>query len=190
VNAQVEIICATLQRMWMPAPHDARLPSGADKGRWLADFIAGSWEELGRPCSVQAYDRALSFAERRISAFDPDVAVLAHGDAHAWNTLEDPRGPDAPGFTLVDPDGLVAEREYDLAISMREFNDELLVGDTLRLGEERCGLLARLTGADASAIWQWGLIERVANGLLWMQQAGERWARDNLRIADLWAVRD
>src|SRR5205823_3550473 len=50
VDAQIEIICATLERLWMPAPRDAGFPSGADKGRWLAAFIARSWEELDHPC--------------------------------------------------------------------------------------------------------------------------------------------
>ena len=57
--AQLEIICATLQRVWRPAPADAGLPTGADRARWLATFIARSWEELGRPCSALARDRAL-----------------------------------------------------------------------------------------------------------------------------------
>jgi len=33
---------------------------------------------------------------------------------HQWNTLEAPEG-----FALVDPDGLLAEPEYDLGIIMR-----------------------------------------------------------------------
>ena len=189
VHAQVEAICATVQRMWMPAPTDAGLPSGADKARWLSDLIARSWDHLGRPCSAAAHDKALAFAERRRAAFDPSTAVLAHGDAHAWNTVEDRTGP-AGAFKLVDPDGLVAEREYDLAISMREFNEELLAGDALRLGQERCRLLSRLTGRDERAIWEWALVERVANGLLLAGQGNERVALESLRVADAWALSD
>ena len=53
---RLEILCATAERIWRPAP-DCGLPAGADKARWLADFIVTSWEELDRPCSEKAVDR-------------------------------------------------------------------------------------------------------------------------------------
>jgi hypothetical protein len=42
----------------------------------------------------------------------------------------------------VDPDGLLAEPAYDLAIPKREWNRELLDGDAARLGCERCAHLS------------------------------------------------
>ncbi|MEY2404331.1 MAG: streptomycin 6-kinase [Acidimicrobiaceae bacterium] len=186
VRSQIEIICATLPQLWnAPADHSG-LPSGADKGRWLHEFIARAWEEVDRPCSEHVVTRALSFAEHRIASFDAERAVLVHGDAHGWNTLEARDG--SSGFKFVDPDGLIADREYDLAIPMREFNDELLAGDALRIGQERCRLLSRLTNTDAEAIWEWGFIERVSTGLLLEKEGHERLARDFLTVAEAWAV--
>ena len=158
VQSQLETICTTLPFLWDASTNGADLQSGADKGRWLADDIARMWEALERPCSVRVIDRALSFAENRIAQFDPERAVLVHGDAHGWNTLE--ASPGSSAFKFVDPDGLIAEREYDLAIPMREFNEELLEGDALSIGQERCRFLSRLTGTDANAIWEWGFIEQ------------------------------
>ena len=70
---------------------------------------------------------------------------------------------------------------------MRGWNDELLVGDAITLGQARCRTLASLTGIDERAIWQWGFIERVSTGLLMLQigmtQSGVR----TLAVADLWA---
>ncbi len=150
-NRQIQIICATLQRAWqIPPPASASLPSGADKARRLAQFIAATWEELNRPCPQPIIEQALSFAEVRRRAFDPETAVLVHGDAGASNTLQDlqHRSTAGAGFRFVDPDGLVAERAYDLAIPMREWSSELLEGDPARLCRERSGLLGRLTGVD------------------------------------------
>jgi streptomycin 6-kinase len=81
----------------------------------------------------------LSFAELRRSAFDPQTAVLVHGDAHASNTLQDLQHRSTAGsrFKFIDPDGLVAERAYNLAIPMREWSSELLEGDPARLGRQR-----------------------------------------------------
>jgi streptomycin 6-kinase len=95
---------------------------------------------------------------------------------------------DAPGrFKLIDPDGLVAERAYDLAIPMREWSEELLAGDALDRGRRRCALLARLGGAAVEAIWQWALLERVSNGLLLAQIGRQDLAGPCLRVAEAWA---
>ena len=182
---QLEIICSVLPPLWEVPVEGADLPSLADKGRWLARFIGGAWEALGRPCSERVVARAVEYADRRVAALDPDRAVLLHGDAHAWNTLEVPAAPGT--FKLVDIDGLVGEREYDLAIPMREYADELLAGDALALGQARARHLARLTSLDPVRIWEWGYIERVSTGLLCLRH-GHDGALDFLTVAEAWSL--
>ena len=169
-----EILCSTARRVWRPAS-DCALPTGAEKGRWLADFITSAWEELDHPCSERAIDYALACAERRAAAHRDDEAVLVHGDVHQWNALE---GPD--GFKLVDPDGLLAQPEYDLGIIMREDPLDLLSGDP----HERARWLATHTGLDATAIWEWGVVERVSTGLLGTKVGLQPVGRQMLAIAD------
>src|SRR5215207_3116147 len=75
IPTQIDILCETLQHAWdVPAP--AGLHSGAEKARWLSEFIATTWEELNRPCSRRIIEQALAFAEIREAAFDPETAVL------------------------------------------------------------------------------------------------------------------
>jgi streptomycin 6-kinase len=152
-----EILCATAARLWRPAA-GCGLPTGAEKGRWLIDHITTSWHELDRPCSQRAVDHAIACAGRRIEAHDDERAVLVHGDVHEWNALEAAGG----GFKLVDPDGLLAEAEYDMGVLMREDPLELLHGDP----RERARWLAARCALDATAIWEWGVAERVATGLM------------------------
>jgi len=171
---QHEILCATATRVWRPAP-DCDLPTGADKGRWLVEFITTTWEELGHPCSLQAVDHALECAGRRIAAHDDERAVLVHGDVHEWNALEA-----GPGFKLVDPDGLLAEPEYDLGILMRENPVELMAGDP----RDRASRLAARTNLDPIAIWEWGVVERVSTGLLCTKIALNPIGHDMLGAAD------
>jgi streptomycin 6-kinase len=177
-----EILCATAMRVWRPAI-GCGLPTGAEKARWLADFIAATWEELDHPCSEGAVDHALGCAERRADAHRDEQAVLVHGDVHQWNALEAP-----DGFKLVDPDGLLAEPEYDLGIIMREDPLELLDGDP----HERARWLAARTGLDATGIWEWGVIERVSTGLLCtkvgLQPVGRQMLAAADRLADLAAT--
>jgi streptomycin 6-kinase len=148
-----EILVVAAARIWRPAA-ECGLPTGADKARWLAEFIATMWEELDRPCSQRAVEHALACATRRGDAHRDESAVLVHGDVHEWNALES-----AGGFKLVDPDGLLAEAEYDLGIIMRE---DPLEGHL----HERARWLAQRTGLDVIAIWEWGVVERVSTGLL------------------------
>jgi streptomycin 6-kinase len=153
---RLEILCATAARVWRPAP-GCGLPTGADKGRRMAEEIPEAWEELGRPCSERATAHAVACAQTRAAAHDDERAVLVHGDVHQWNALES-----ASGFKLVDPDGLLAEPEYDLGVLMREDPVELMTGDP----RERARWLAARTGLDATAIWEWGVAERVFTGLI------------------------
>ena len=156
VGRRHEILCAVAARVWRPAP-GCGLPTGADKGRWLAAFIEERWAQLGRPCSRRVVDSALACADRRIAAHDDERAVLVHGDVHQWNALES-----AGGFTLIDPDGLLTEPEYDLGVLMREDPVELMAGDP----RDRAGKLAARTGLAATAIWEWGVVERVSTALV------------------------
>jgi streptomycin 6-kinase len=157
VERRLAIMNDTVSRVWRPA-HGAGFPTGAEKGRWLIDFIVRMWDETGRPCSERAVSYAIACAERRIAAHDDERSVLVHGDVHQWNTLE----ADGGGFKLIDPDGLLAEREYDLGVLMR--------GDPVELVQdgpaERAHWLARRSGLSATAIWEWGAVERVSTGLL------------------------
>lgn len=174
IRRRHEILCSTAARVWRSAP-GCGLPTGAEKARWLADFIIASWEELDHPCSERAVDHALACARRRADAHRDERAVLVHGDVHQWNTLEA-----QDGFKLVDPDGLLAEPEYDLGIIMREDPLDLLNGDAY----DRARWLAARTGLDASAIWEWGVVERVSTGLLGTKVGLQPVAREMLAAAE------
>jgi streptomycin 6-kinase len=176
-----EILVATASRVWRPAP-GCGLPSGADKARWLCNYIETAWEALDRPCSAAAVEHALACAARRHAAHDDERAVLVHGDVHQWNALEA-----AGGFKLVDPDGLLAEAEYDLGVLMREDPLELLADDDRR---RRSRWLARRTGLDETAIWEWGVVERVSTGLVGTSVGLQPVAAQMLAAADAVATSD
>jgi streptomycin 6-kinase len=189
LDTQIEVICTTLRDAWIPLREGSQLMSGAEKASNLAAFIETAWSALGKPCSERAVNKALSFAEARRRAFDPQNAVLAHGDAHAWNTLL-VSGAGPQRFKFVDPDGLFVERAYDLGISMREWPSDLLAADPLELGHRRCRLLARLSGVEAQPIWQWGFIESLSNGLLLKQKGLDKSASEFLKVVEAWAGGD
>ena len=169
-----EILCDVAQRVWRPAS-DCALPTGSTKARWLSEFIATTWEALDRPCSERTLQYALDCAERRAAAHNDETAVLVHGDVHQWNCLR----ADV-GYKLVDPDGLLAEAEYDLGILMREDSVELVEGNA----RDRAQWLARRCNLDATAIWEWGVVERVSTGLLCTQIDLQPVGREMLAAAE------
>lgn len=174
VPQRLEILCVTAMRVWRPA-RDSGLPTGAAKGRWLIEFIASLWEELDRPCSERAVVYAVACAERRIAAHDDERSVLVHGDIHQFNALEA-----GDGFKLIDPDGLFAEAEYDMGVLMRGDPAELMHGDPY----DRARWLAARTGLDATAIWEWGVVERVSTGLWCTKLDMQSLARETLAVAE------
>jgi streptomycin 6-kinase len=186
LDDQLVAICETLRLAWTASPTGEPFMDGREKAHSLAAIIEAEWEALGRPCARRTVDAALAFAAERGAAFDPDKAVLAHGDAHAWNTLLVP-GPGPRRFKFVDPDGAFIEPAYDLAIPMREWAADLLAGDPAERGLSRCRRLAELTGLAPGPIWRWGLVERVSTGLLNVRD-GFDGAADFLTVADAWAL--
>lgn len=155
-DKRLEILATVAGRVWRPAP-GCGLPTGAHKANDLAGYIATTWQALDQPCSERAVDHALACAANRAAAHDDERAVLVHGDVHEWNALQA-----GDGFKLVDPDGLLAEPEYDLGVLMREDPVELMASDP----RDRARWLAARTGRDAVAIWEWGVVERVSTGLV------------------------
>jgi streptomycin 6-kinase len=157
----MEAIASTLRTFWRPVADPTGLRTGAEQANWLSRYIETTWDQLGQPCDRAVIDRALDYCDRRAVAFDPDRAVLVHGDAHGWNTLDAGDGT----YKFVDVEGLWSEREHDLAVPMREYNEPFVEGDAPVLVRDRADMLARRCGVDAQAVWEWGFIERVSTGL-------------------------
>lgn len=171
-HERLDALADLASALWTPAP-DLDLPTGAHKAKDLAEAIVAWWDELDRPCTRAAVDQALAAADRRERANDPDRAVLNHGDVHPWNALRAPGGEPVDGgqatgarWKLIDPDGLMAEPEYDLGVLLREEPEELAADIEAGDPRRRARRLADRTGTDPDAIWDWGLAERVSTGLL------------------------
>ncbi len=148
------LVCS-LQELWRPV-HAPRLPTTRDMGEELIAMIEQNWRATGRSTLEYIVRDAQQAARNRANSGAVDHAVLLHGDAHQWNALRSERG-----FTLVDPDGLVGEREYDLAVLVRE--DPLDPDAEPRAQTRR---LAEQTGTDPDVIWEWSVAQRVNTGLL------------------------
>lgn len=93
---------------------------------------------------------------------------------------------DENSFKLVDPDCLWYEKAYDLGVLMREWTEEYR-WHPIQMGQECCQLLHRLTGVSAKAIWQWGFLQCVSTGLLFLTIGQEDSGNQLLEVAKAWA---
>ena len=113
----------------------------------------------------------------------PDEFVLLHGDAHGGNTLKDSSGE---GFKLIDPDGIVYEKAYDLGVLMREWIDEY-EQEPIKKGKERCRELHNLTGVSEQAIWEWGYLQTVSTAFVLLQAGQKETGEQMLRLSEAWS---
>jgi len=135
-------------------------------------FVADAVLADGRPAVLKV------LVPRRSGGIDDHEATvlrLADGDVHQWNALQA-----GEGFKLVDPDGLVGDPEYDLGVILREDPDEPLAADPLATAR----WMADRHGLDATAIWEWSVIERVSTGLSTTEIGLQPVGRQLLALAD------
>ncbi|AGC43813.1 streptomycin 6-kinase [Myxococcus stipitatus DSM 14675] len=168
VERQLDLLCELLVRAWEVPTWEPRTREVAEaKARELHTLVSRWWVQCGRPCSARVFEQALRFAEHRAAQAEPGRLVVAHGDPHPANALRvrPPRVDAEPGFLFIDPDGLHVEPAYDLGVVLRDWCSELLAGDAMAVARTYCQRLARNTGVDAQALWEWGYLERVSTGL-------------------------
>jgi streptomycin 6-kinase len=163
VTDAVAALASTLVEAWAaPAPALPADPPerAADLARGLEVLAAGP----GHDATPAVLDLARACAARRSAGHDPEQCAVVHGDAHPANLL---RAPGAPtGWLLVDAEGPVAERAYDVGIALRDLSSHLQDPATaaVRLSEW-CAQAAAATGTDPVAVWDWAYLERVSTGL-------------------------
>lgn len=180
IEQHIEIICKTLKKAWMP--HHTSIPYTTSVHQALSmwNYIDQKWRELGRPFSEVSLNLMHDYCQARMDAFDPKQAVLVHGDAHGLNILETENGD----YKFVDPEGVISDKGYDLICLMRDWNDQLLLGDPMELLLKRCAWLSDLTGVDPLEIWQWGFIGRLMMGVTLMELGDTTEAQKVLEVAD------
>jgi len=170
LGEQLPVLAPLLQAAWT-VPLEAGSPfvgKAAGLLQILADLGPRYGNDLGEAIRwATEYARELADTER------PEV--VCHGDPHAGNVLR--RGS---GWALIDPDGFVGERAYDLGVVLRDACDEFAaaeaagavgvgVGVGAGAGEallrEHCRRLAGLCDVDAERVWRWASVERVTTAL-------------------------
>ena len=132
-----------------------------------ASELLGILTELGPRYGHQHPDvlaQATRYAKELAASERPEI--VCHGDPHAGNVLRS-----GQGWALIDPDGFVGERAYDLGVVLRDACGEIVEaeesepGSGVTLLREQCRRLAELADADPERVWRWAFVERVTTAL-------------------------
>jgi streptomycin 6-kinase len=161
VAGQSEIVVPLLRDAW-----DVPLDEGSPFER-KTDGLSRILADLGPRYGTHhqpAVDQAAIYA--RELATDEKAEVVCHGDPHAGNVLRR-----ADSWALIDPDGFVGERSYDVGVVLRDGCREITSAEAAQRGKgtvllrQACRHAAELAGVDAERVWRWAYVERVTTGL-------------------------
>ena len=183
LTAQADVIVPLLRDAWTVPLEVGRPFSGKASG--LVAILADLGPRYGTE-HPRAVDRASAYAAGL--ARDEQPEVVCHGDAHPLNVLR--RGE---GWALIDPDGFVGERAYDLGVLLRDGCREITAaeaadpGSGIRLLRHAANHVAQQADSDAERIWRWAFVERVTTGLYLHWHGHPQEAESFLGVADLLA---
>ena len=161
LSDQGRVLVPLLQDAWA-VPLESGSPFRG-KAAGLLDIIAALGPRYGGE-----HKRAIALATRyaTLLASSERAEVVCHGDPHPGNALRR-----SNGWALIDPDGFVGERAYDLGVVMRDACRELAAtelaaqGTALPTLRRECHQLAAQADVDPARVWQWAFVERVTTGL-------------------------
>lgn len=184
VEAQAGVILPALRKAW-DVPMEVGSPF-VGKAAGLSSIL----DDLGPRYGAghrETLTRAREFATELTASERPEV--VCHGDPHAGNVLR--RGT---GWALIDPDGFVGERAYDLGVVLRDACHEIeeaeasATGSSAPMLRAACRRLAARAAVDAERVWLWAYVERVTTGLYLAWHGYPDQGAGFLRTADLLLV--
>jgi streptomycin 6-kinase len=181
LGGQGRVVVPLLQEAW-------RLPLSCGRPfEGKASGLVAILADLGRRYGTHHADvLAVATAYAQELAASEMAEVVCHGDPHAGNVLRR-----RTGWALIDPDGFVGERAYDLGVVVRDACREIVEAEASRPGSarsflrEECDRMAAAANVDPERVWRWGFVERVTTGL-YLRWFGH--ARESVTFLDTAAI--
>lgn len=126
-----------MKNLWVPAPESTDLPGMKERHQSLQRILRENPEGLGPITASMLNEADAIFAENRRNT---TAYFLLHGDLHHFNILDGGKN----GWVIIDPKGLIGEREYDviqyLLNRLPETGEESVISRRIDLFAEKVGL--------------------------------------------------
>lgn len=181
LSAQTDVVASVLVEAWrVPLDHGSPFTG---KAIGLVSILDDLGERYGSQHSDAVW-QAYRYASELARSERPEV--VCHGDPHAGNVLRR-----ADGWALIDPDGFVGERSYDLGVTLRDACWEIEAAEEAERGSasswlrRECRRVAGLVDANPERVWAWAFVERVTTGLFLRWHGYDEKAEAFLSTADV-----
>ncbi len=153
------ILAGVMKKLHKPIKADGRFPALADWAKIFdrpkPELVAKAW-----------FDKAKGIMTEFLQ--DRKEPVLLHGDLHNDNLLLSQRG-----WLVIDPKGVVGEREFELAAFLRNPYFDLPKGSNYKQRQNRrVDLLAEELGYDKKRVMGWAWVGSVLSLLWFLEDEG------------------
>ena len=141
-----------MQQLWRPINSQVKFPTLA---KWLRGL--DKLQKYSRPNPKAFPKKLIDFslgASKELLASSGEQ-VLLHGDLHHFNVLSSARN----SWLVIDPKGVVGEREYEVCAFMRNPGPQLLTSmNTTQVISQRFDQIVEHTGFERERILLWSIV--------------------------------
>jgi streptomycin 6-kinase len=139
-----------LKELWVPAKSDSTLPTTKNRAASLIALKKENPNGLG-PISASLLEEAEYFFKKMNET--STQSYLLHGDLHHYNILSKRNS-----WMLIDPQGLIGEREYDL---IQYLLNKLPEEGCKEVIKKRIDIFAEELGLNKERILMWGIAHSI-----------------------------
>lgn len=167
-NQRIATVSEVLKKLHKPISGKAAsvFPTISDWGKAFDRYRSKFSKNLGS-IPKELFDKA----ETIFKQYGKDIknSVLLHGDLHADNILSSPRG-----WLIIDPKGVVGEREFELGAYLRSpLYDFPEASSRKKLVASRIRQFAKELGFEREKILNWAVACAVISLLWFLEDEGE-----------------
>jgi streptomycin 6-kinase len=144
------IAASVLKELWIPIGEDCSLPTTKNREASLIAIRRENPSGLG-PISAQMLEDAEYFFKKMNET--SIQSYLLHGDLHHYNILSKNNS-----WMVIDPQGLIGEREYDL---IQFLLNKLPEKDCKEVIKKRIDIFAEELGLNKERILMWGIAHSI-----------------------------
>jgi streptomycin 6-kinase len=160
-----QIAVSVLKELWIPIGEDCLLPATKNREASLIALRKEHPNGLG-PISAQMFKEAEYFFKKMNET--STQYYLLHGDLHHYNILSKNNS-----WMVIDPQGLIGEREYDL---IQFLLNKLPEKDCKEVIKKRIDIFAEELGLNKESILMWGIAHSVLS-TAWSVEDNENYSK-------------
>lgn len=165
-----EIAAHLMKGIWHKTENKSEYPDIKD---WLSAFskIRDRFDGATGPFDTKLFSLAESIKDELLESISD--RVLLHGDLHHFNILKN-----KDEWLIIDPKGVIGEKEYELASFFKNPNDFVLKKENLtRIFNQRVDIFTDILKLDRHKVIRWAFVHGILSSLWNVDGPKQSWAK-------------